>query len=169
MVPVWDLLVRIVHWSVALLVLGNFLNEDGSTLHRYEGYLAVSLVLVRLWWGFASSGYARFSRWWPGFQGIATYLRATFAGNTPRHLGINPAGAAMAAVIWTLILSLGATGWLLGTDTFWGEEWLEDLHGTIAYTLLTCVGLHVTAVVAMSIRHRENLPKAMITGKKREH
>ena len=168
MIPVWDLLVRVVHWSVALLVVGNFLNEDGSAWHRYAGYLASSLVLVRLYWGFTSTGHARFSRWWPGFLGIKRYVRATLAGKAPRHLGINPAGAAMAIAIWALILSLGVTGWLMGTDAFWGEEWLEELHETIAWTLLTCVGLHVLAVIAMSIRHRENLPRAMLTGKKRE-
>ena len=107
MVRVWDLPVRIVHWSVALLVIGNFLNEDGSAWHRYAGYLAASLVTLRLCWGFVSHGHAHFSRWWPGFSGLATYLRATLAGNAPRHLGINPAGAAMATMIWILIVSPG--------------------------------------------------------------
>ena len=168
MIEVWDRVVRITHWSVALLVLGNLLNEDGSAWHRYAGYLAAALVLLRLFWGCVTHSHARFSRWWPGLAGIAAYLRATFAGKAPRYLGINPAGAAMAVIIWTLILSLGVTGWMMGLDPFWGEEWLENLHAAIAYVLLACVALHVLAVIAMSVRHRENLPKAMLTGKKRD-
>ncbi|RZI43266.1 cytochrome B [Herbaspirillum sp. HC18] len=167
MIQVWDRLVRIVHWSVALLVLGNFLNEDGSAWHRYAGYLAASLVLVRLCWGLVSTGYAGFSCWWPGFGNIVSYLRATFSGKVPRYLGINPLGAAMASTIWTLILSLGVTGWMMGLDAFWGEEWLEGLHEFLAYVLLACTTVHVLAVISISIRHRENLPKAMLTGKKR--
>ncbi|WP_019140580.1 cytochrome b/b6 domain-containing protein [Noviherbaspirillum massiliense] len=167
MIEVWDRLVRFVHWSVAALVLGNFFNESGETWHRYAGYLAVALVALRLCWGFLSTGHARFSRWWPGIRGILAYLRATSTGKVPRHLGINPAGAAMAVLLWLLIAALGLTGWMMGLDPFWGEEWLENLHETLAYVVLGCAGIHVAAVVAMSIRHRENLPKAMLTGKKR--
>jgi cytochrome b len=167
MIPVWDRLVRLLHWGVALLVLWNFLNEDGSPLHRYAGYGAVALVLLRLVWGCVSGGHAHFSRWWPGMAGILAYLRATLHGAAPRHLGINPAGAAMAAAIWILVLALGLSGWMMRWDMFWGEEWLDLLHALLSDLLLACVALHVLAVLAMSLHHRENLPKAMITGKKR--
>lgn len=167
MIKVWDPLVRIIHWSVALTVLGNFLTESGALLHRRAGYIAAALVLVRLGWGFTSRGYARFSVWWPGIGGLFAYLRAAASGTAPRHIGINPAGAVMACAIWLLVLSLAVTGWMMGLDPFWGEEWLQDLHETIAYVLLACAGLHVSSVIAMSLRNRENLPKAMLTGKKR--
>lgn len=166
MIEVWDRVVRFVHWSVATLVLANFFIESGPR-HRYIGYLAVALVALRLVWGFTSSGYARFSRWWPGIREIITYLRQTMAGNAPRYLGINPMGASMAVLLWLLIASLGVTGWMTGLDAYWGEEWLEDLHETLAYVLLACVSIHVSSVIAVSIRNRENLPKAMLTGKKR--
>ncbi len=167
MIQVWDRLVRIVHWSVALAVLANFLNESGSTWHRYGGYFAVALVLGRIAWGFLSSGYAGFASWWPGFSRVIAYVRAMFSGTAPRYLGINPAGACMAILIWLLLIALGISGWMMGLDAFWGEEWLEDTHEIIAYVLLGCVAVHVGSVIAVSVRHRENLPKAMLTGKKR--
>lgn len=166
MIDVWDRVVRTVHWSVAALVLANFVIESGPR-HRYAGYLAAALVALRLIWGFTSSGYACFSRWWPGIGQIVAYLRATLAGNAPRYIGINPMGASMAVVLWLLIASLGITGWMTGLDAYWGEEWLQDLHVTLAYVLLGCVTIHITSVIVVSVRNRENLAKAMLTGKKR--
>jgi cytochrome b len=167
MIEVWDRVVRLVHWSVALLVIANFLNESGSNWHRYGGYVAGALVIVRMVWGFCSRGHARFSNWWPGFQALRCYASALVAGQAPRCLSINPLGACMALLIWLLLGLLALTGWMMGLDAFWGEEWLELTHATISYVLLSCVAMHVSAVTIMSLRHRENLPLAMLTGKKR--
>lgn len=166
MTLVWDRLVRFIHWSVALAVLINFLNESGSAWHRYTGYAAAGLVFLRLAWGIFSHGYARFSNWWPGLSSLPAYVRTVCAGRVPRYLGVNPLGAIMAGSIWMLIIALAVTGWLMETDSFWGEEWLENLHEVFAYVLLACSFLHVIAVFAMSMKHGENLAKAMITGKK---
>ncbi|NEX61675.1 cytochrome b/b6 domain-containing protein [Noviherbaspirillum galbum] len=167
MILVWDPLVRVIHWTLAALVLGNFLNEDGTAWHRYAGYTAAGLVATRLLWGCVSRGHAGFRRWWPGFPGILAYVRASLRGQAKRTLGINPAGAAMAATIWLLVLAMGVTGWMMGLDAFWGESWLEALHAALAYLLLACAGMHVCAVLAMSFAHRENLPRAMVTGRKK--
>jgi cytochrome b len=167
MIRVWDRVVRLVHWSVVLLVFANFLNESGSDWHRYGGYLAGGLVIMRIVWGFISSGYARFTRWWPGLRAISNYARAVAAGKAPRYIGINPLGASMAVLIWALLGLLALTGWMMSLDALWGEEWLEQMHAAIAYGLLVCVAIHIVAVVVMSLRHRENLPLAMLTGKKR--
>jgi len=167
MVKVWDRLVRCIHWSVAFLVLGNFVNESGSTWHRYAGYACVTLVLLRLIWGVVGSGYAHFSQWMPTVRGVWDYFRSLLNGTPRRYLGLNPAGASMALLFWSLIFALGITGKMMGLDQFWGEEWLENLHATLAYILLGGISIHVFSAVAMSIKHRENLIKAMVTGKKR--
>ena len=168
MIRVWDPVVRLIHWSVALLAAANFLNEDGASWHRYGGYLAGALVMARIAWGCVSRGHARFSRWWPGIGGVLRYARALAAGNAPRFIGINPLGASMALLIWTLLLLLALSGWMMGLDAFWGEEWLESTHAAIAYSLLACIAAHVSAVIWTSLRNRENLPLAMLTGKKRD-
>jgi len=47
-VRVWDILVRITHWTVAIGVIANLLfTEDGSELHAYVGYTVVGLVVIR--------------------------------------------------------------------------------------------------------------------------
>lgn len=65
-----------------------------------------------------------------------------------------------------LVIALGVTGWLMGTDAYWGEEWLEDLHETLSDVLLACVALHVAGVAWVSRKTRINLPRAMLTGYK---
>jgi cytochrome b len=70
---------------------------------------------------------------------------------------------ALLASISVLVLS----GWMMTTDTFFGVAWVERLHGAMADGILVLVALHVIGVVEASLRHRENLIRAMIFGRKR--
>ena len=67
------------------------------------------------------------------------------------------------------ILSLGITGYMMQEiDYFWGEDWVEELHGWIANSLLALVIIHVFAALFESYRLKENLPLSMVTGKRRK-
>ncbi len=167
MVKVWDPLVRALHWSLAAVILANFIDEAGDPLHNWLGYAALLLVSVRLAWGWVGPKRARFSDWVRGPRAIKAYLRERLAGRSRRQLGHNPAAAAMMVALLIAVALVGISGWLQTTDRFFGVQWLEDLHEVLAYAMLAMVGLHVVAAITESIHYRENLIASMIHGRKR--
>lgn len=167
-VKVWDPVVRIFHWTVAGGVIANLtVLKHEETPHIYVGYAVVAALAIRLIWGVVGRRHARFASFVPGPTGLLRYLRAMAARREPRYIGHNPAGAAMIVVLMGLLATVGATGWMMGLDRFWGVGWVETLHETAANVLICAVALHVIGAIVESVRHRENLPLAMITGHKR--
>ena len=61
---------------------------------------------------------------------------------------------------------IGVTGFLMTTDAFWGNELVETLHVTTVDVTLIAIAVHVGANLYESLRHRENMFKAMVTGQK---
>lgn len=166
-VPVWDALVRLLHWGlVAAVAVAWWSSDDTGALHERVGYAVIALLATRLAWGFCGSHYARFAQFVRAPRATLAYARAAIAGHAPRYLGHNPLGAAM---VLALLANLGAlcfTGWLYMTDMFWGYGWLAALHKALAWTLLTLIALHVAGMLWTSWQHRENLVRAMVTGRK---
>lgn len=167
-VPVWDPLVRILHWTLAASVLiGYATGDDGGKWHERIGYVALAAASLRIAWGFVGAGYARFAQFVPARSGLAAYVRALLKGREPRYVGHNPLGGAWIVLMLALVVATGATGWglsVLGEDE---AEWLEDLHEGAAGALLAAAAVHVAGVVWESLRHGENLARAMLTGRKR--
>lgn len=163
---VWDPIVRLFHWTVAGGVVANlaFL-KHARTPHSYVG--DVVAVAVRLVWGLFARGDARLASFIPGPRAFVGYARALLARRDPRYLGHNPAGAAMAILLVLLILILGSTGYLMGTDRFWGVGWVEQVHKMAANAILVASLIHVVGAIVESMRHRESLVLSMITGDKR--
>lgn len=167
-VRIWDPIVRAFHWTVAGGVFANltFL-RNADDWHSYIGYVVVSALTFRIGWGLWSRGHARFANFVPTPRRFLEYFRAMLARNEPRYVGHNPAGTAMIIVLMLLLASVGVTGWMMGLDVFWGIDWVEGVHELSANALIGAVALHVAGAIFESIRHRENLPLAMITGYKR--
>lgn len=166
-VRVWDLAVRLTHWSVAALVLWDLIEDSGGPLHRAAGYAAAGLVMFRLLWCVIGSEPARLTAWLPTPSRISADIRALIARRPVRHLSHTPLGGLVMLAMWALILALAITGWLSRLDAFWGEDWPKDVHAALARILLALIVVHVTAAIVMSLIHKENLIAAMFTGKKR--
>lgn len=167
-VRVWDPLVRVFHWSLVLAFFGAYLlGEDGGQLHQALGYTVLGLVAFRLVWGLIGSRHARFASFIPSYRKLTTYLKDVLAHREARYLGHNPAGAVMIVALLLALIGTGTTGWLLTTDAFWDSNWMEEVHEILANGTLFLVGLHVAGVLFSSLRHRENLVRAMLTGRKR--
>jgi len=167
-VKVWDPFVRLFHWGLAAsFVIAWITAEEWDSLHYWAGYAAGALIALRLIWGLVGTRYARFTQFIKSPRATLKYLGDILRGAEPRYLGHNPAGAAM---IIALILAMAGcilTGWMYTTTAFWGSEWVEEIHEALANGLLFLVLLHVGGVLLASLRHHENLVRAMITGRKR--
>lgn len=166
-IHVWDRFVRIFHWALVIcIVLNFFVLEAGETPHRWLGYVASALVCARIVWGFVGSRYARFSDFFPTPAKIVRHVRHVRSGTHDDYPGHNPIAALMIFVLMGLVLALGVTGYMQGTDMFWGEDWVQELHEALASTLIALAGLHAAAAIAMGRLERTNLVHAMLTGVK---
>lgn len=194
-VRVWDPLVRVFHWGLVAAFATAWLTADEvQPIHEVAGYTVAGLVALRLIWGFAGSRYARFTQFVKGPGATLAYLGSMLRRQEPRYLGHNPAGAAMIVALLLTLSGTAFTGWLMAepdrvamlpalpqiVSPAWadddGDEYgeggeaegpLKEVHETLANLMLLLVAAHVAGVVLASIRHRENLARAMITGDKR--
>jgi cytochrome b len=166
-IPVWDPLVRLIHWTLALTILLNgTIVEEESTIHEWIGYVALGLVGLRLLWAIIGPKHARFSAFPPSPMRAMRYLRALLQGDRTIHLSHNPLGALMIYNLWLTIIALGITGYMMTTLAFFGIDWVEDLHEAAFGWLLFSVALHVSGVAFDTWRSGVNLVRAMINGRK---
>jgi len=167
-IMVWDPLVRLIHWGLALSILLNgTLIEEESTLHEWVGYAAVGIVGARVAWGLLGSRHAKFSAFPPSPIVALRYLLALIRGDKTVHLSHNPLGALMAYNIWLVVLVLGATGYMMGTIRFFGIEWVEEAHEMAFNWLVVSIVLHTGGVIFDAWRSGVPLLRAMIDGRKR--
>lgn len=196
-VGVWDPLVRIFHWGLVGAFATAWLTaEEIQPVHEFAGYAVAALIGFRIVWGFVGGRYARFARFVRGPAATLTYVAEVARGREPRYLGHNPAGAAMIIALLATLSGTAFTGWLMeeparaaaashqlrfvapaladdddgeGRADAEGEAEgpLKEVHETLANAMLLLVALHLGGVALASFRHRENLARAMVTGRKR--
>jgi cytochrome b len=181
-VRVWDPFVRIFHWGlVAAVLTAYFTEEELMWLHTVAGYTVLGLIGARLLWGLVGPHHARWSSFvrWP--RATLSYLADVLRGRAERHLGHNPAGAAMVVALilglsltaLTGVAMLGAgdgtgplAGYLQGLSPE-AAHTLEEVHEWAANLTMLLVPLHLLGIALASWQHRENLVRAMIDGYKR--
>jgi cytochrome b len=166
-IPVWDKVIRVTHWAIAVLVLAELsVLDDDWTVHRWAGYAVLVLIAFRLVWGLIGPRHARFSAFPPSLKAARAHLARFLRGKHALHLSHNPLGALMAYNLWASLIAVCVTGIMMTTHIFWGVDWVEEAHEIIANWVLVSVGLHVAGVLFESWPSKINLVKAMITGQK---
>ncbi|MBK5938751.1 cytochrome b/b6 domain-containing protein [Halochromatium roseum] len=222
-IQVWDIFVRVFHWTLAVGFFVAYFSEDVELLHVWTGYLIGVLVLARIIWGFVGPQHARFSDFAFPLKAVLAYLIDLVRFKAIRHIGHSPAGAVMVWALLAGMLAIVGSGLVLyaleenagplagfvSTDEFnqgaapfalvstaqaddddeehgeragegytergsgqreaqeGAEELWEELHEAFANLVLILVLLHIVGVVFASIVTRENLPRSMVTGRKR--
>src|SRR3990170_2913826 len=91
-IPVWDLPVRLFHWTLVGLIAFSWWSaeNDELELHMYSGFAVLTAVIFRLLWGVFGSSTARFSTFIRGPRAVIAYVRGSAAW---RSIGHSPIGA----------------------------------------------------------------------------
>jgi len=169
MVTVWDWPLRLFHWALAASVLIAWFTPNAyDTVHRIAGYTVLGLIAFRLVWGFAGTRYSRFRSFIRLLRATPGFLWGLRRGQTGRYLGLNPAGAAMFVALLLLLAVSAISGWMQVTVRFFGVAWVEELHTYSSDLAMILVVIHVLGVLTMCVLQKENLVRAMITGRKRD-
>ena len=187
-IAVWDPFVRIFHWILVLAFFTAYFVEPHGSLeivHVWAGYVVTVLVILRIAWGFVGTKHARFSDFIYGPKTGIRYLIDLLRGHGKRYIGHSPAGAWMVYMLLAgllvttffgmsiyaiedgrgplaLLFSSGAAG---GKSAM--KEFYEEGHDLLGNLMLLLVILHLCGVAAASYVHRENLPRSMVTGRKK--
>ena len=166
-VLVWDIPVRVFHWLLVICFAGAWITSESERLqliHYAFGYCACLLVLIRVFWGLVGTRYARFTQFVKTPQAIGLHFMHILKAKDHPDLGHNPAGAYAMLGLMAFMLLIGITGYM-GVKEYFGD-WAGEAHEALATLALCLVILHLVAALVMSVIERENLVKAMLTGKK---
>lgn len=164
---VWDIPARLFHWAFAASLTAamgiGFLVDDEQPLfqlHMLFGIVALFMLVVRVVMGLVGSRYSRFASFPLRPGEVVSYLVSAAIAKTRLYAGNNPGSALAAVLMFLLVPALFISG--IG----FGGEALEEVHEVCAWSLLAVVSLHLLGLAWHTLRHRENISLAMVSGKK---
>ncbi len=178
-VKVWDGWVRLVHWSLLLLIGFSWWSAETGRLewHMRSGFAVLALLVFRLLWGLVGSDTARFSQFLRSPMAAIAHLRHLRRREPDAELGHNAAGGWMVLALLALLLAQVGTG-LFANDQIFTQgplakyvsgslsDWLTGWHHRLFRLIQIAVVLHVAAVVAYKLLKGHDLARAMVTGRK---
>jgi len=178
---VWDLPVRLFHWTLAGAFTGAFVtNRLGVSYFKYHvwcGYAVIVLVSFRILWGFTGTYHARFKNFLRGPGTTIGYGLKLIRGQASSYLGHNPLGGWMVVFLLAGLAVQAMTG-LFGNDEIFNigplagfvtiatSLRLTSLHRHLFYWVSAAIALHILAVIAHRVFDQSDLVRAMITGRK---
>lgn len=181
LIPVWDPFVRFFHWLLVAAFVSSWLTrEQQYDLHLLTGYTTLILISLRFVWGFIGTRHARFTDFAYSPSTIYAYMKSLAVVRSKRYLGHNPAAGVMIFAQLAGLLAVTISGIALDGAENWSGPMAEmklylytgqiqSIHVQSTWLLLILIFLHLLGVIHSSLTHHENLIKAMITGRKREH
>jgi len=178
---VWDLPIRIFHWSFVAILISLWYTSDQDRglieIHMKLGYVALSLVIFRVLWGFFGTKHAQFKNFIPSFYQIKIYIQSSRLAKVKSYVGHNPIGSLMVIFILFMVLLQAISGLFIDDDVFSAGPYngvlsseFEKLFNTIHHNgfdvILALGAMHIAAVFYYLIIKKQNLIKPMFSGKK---
>ncbi len=177
---VWDLPVRVFHWSLVALFFTAWFTGEGDRwldIHIFAGYAILGLILFRFAWGFSGTHFARFREFSYSFSEAKDYALNALKGHPERYVGHNPAGSWAVYLLLTGIFLVVTSGFFVfGAEEGHGPAasfasdllgWLaKNFHNAVATAMMALVAVHVAGVIFESYHLKEKLVLSMINGRK---
>jgi cytochrome b len=179
--PVWDVFVRVFHWSLVLLfaaaVATGKIGGEWIVWHMRAGYAILTLVTFRLIWGFVGGEYARYVSFLAGPVRGLKFAKGLLGKTHEDVIGHNPVGGWMVIALLVMLATQATLG-LFSNDEiattgplarYVSDETsitLMSRHRTIGNILLAMVGIHIAAVLFHVFVKKEGLIRAMFSGNK---
>lgn len=188
-VKVWDRFVRIGHWVMVLCFCSLFFRADKFPLHVYSAYVVMTIMVLRIIWGFVGPHAARFRTFLFSPKVMYQYGIDSVIGHPMHTISHNPLGSAMVFALLVAMLGTGALGIMLYSSgqemgplgsripsdweeglfvlTIFGEAMpvgLKQLHiwsGNIAASLVT---VHVLGTLWATAVHKTAHVIGMVSG-----
>lgn len=178
---IWDLPLRLVHWSIALCFVGSWITAeagfDWTETHFTLGYCTLGLVLFRLLWGIVGPKHARFSSFLKGPRRVWRHIQHLGQAGGPEAPGHNALGGWAAVLLLSALTVQAGTGLFLTDDIFYAgpynplvssetASWLAGVHHWSFRVLQGLVAMHLLAIAWYQFRLKQNLVVPMLSGKK---
>ena len=184
-VAVWDIGVRVFHWSLVMLMIAAVvtvkIGGNAMVYHSYCGYAILALLLFRILWGFVGGTYARFANFITGPGKVIAYMKTMFGRghdtgtNHESAIGHNPMGALSVVAMLAALLFQATSGLFVNDDILFegplsswiGKELSDKItgwHKLNVKIIIALVLLHLGAIFFYLFYKKENLIKPMLTG-----
>ncbi|AWB65142.1 hypothetical protein C2869_01200 [Saccharobesus litoralis] len=178
-IKVWDGATRLFHWLLVVCILGAWITIENRWIlaHEIFGFTLLGLIVFRLIWGFVGSTTARFSHFMTRPTTAIQYLSASLNNQSQHYTGHNPSGGWMVIGLLGILLFQVVTGLYANNDLgFSGaladnvskafSDQLTQWHAINFNLILAAIWLHLVAVFFYVLVKKDNLIKAMLTGRK---
>jgi cytochrome b len=180
---IWDPVTRVWHWVLALVVslgwyFGEFMSFSTIQWHFYCGYTILTLMLLRIVWGFVGPRPIRFRSLLASPANLLAYARGVGSRRPSGTHGHNPLGSLFVIAIILLLTTQSTIGLFIESEDFFESAPLSHLvsestgwqliwlHKLLPNFILALVSLHVVAILFYLFWKKENLIVPMFTGRK---
>jgi cytochrome b len=175
-VPQLDLVTRLIHLALVVLAVAAFTSGEfagdykrpdhlGFDAHSWVGIVLSAVIAIRMAWGFAGPGVARFSTWMPYSRARFRLVVEDLRGLAMLKLPERPAHEGLAGLVQMFGLLVFAWMAITGTVLFYLIEpgmraggtarVFKELHETGQVLIPLYLGLHVGAVVMHALQGRQ--------------
>ncbi len=180
LVKIWDIWLRLFHWTLAVTVIFLLLSGEFGWFffegHKLAGEIVVLLIIFRCVWGVIGSSNARLGALIAHPKYAITHLRDLFKGSVEQESGHSASGAWAVIIILTSVGFQAVSGLFIADQdellegVFYGvlsddiSSQLMSLHYQNARLIQIVLIVHVLMIGFYWLRGKINLLYPMITG-----